>query len=93
MIELLSYEELKKEAAEQGYRLVKIQHYFPLLKCICGCSKRNLDEWIDIGNSTYFYQCNNCGYKAPAAKTLKQAKENWNIAIMTIKNVKENNNG
>lgn len=77
----MKLEELKAEAAKLGYKLVKNQPYIKLLPCTCGENKPH--EWFCTGENRgkSFYKCDNCGLSAPAAKTNRRARENWNKLV------------
>ena len=77
----MELEELKAEAAKLGYNLVKKQPYIKLLPCTCG--KKKPYEWFCIGENRGMscYKCDNCGLTASAAKTNRQARENWNELV------------
>lgn len=69
--------ELRDEAKRRGYKLIKIPERIKLLPCTCGYKHSSL--WS--GPAGRFYKCDDCGIKAPPAKTQKQAKLNWNKMI------------
>ena len=78
----MNLEELKSEAAKLGYNLVKKQPYTKLLPCTCGEKKPS--EWFYYtgeNGGMRFYKCDNCELSAPAAKTSRQARENWNQLV------------
>lgn len=75
----MTIEELKAEADKLGYSVVKKQQYVKLSPCICGQKKPR--EWFRIGSGNVVYQCPNCDFAAPEAKTRKQARLNWNKSV------------
>ena len=78
----MNLEELKSEAEKLGYNLVKKQPYIKLSPCTCG--EKNQHEWFYYtgeNRGMRFYKCDNCELSAPAAKTNRQARENWNKLV------------
>jgi hypothetical protein len=77
----MTLEELKLEAEKLGYSVVKKQQYIKLSPCTCGQKKPRL--WYRFGGGEFF-RCPNCDFEAPAAKTKKQARLNWNKSVETL---------
>ena len=75
----MTVEELKLEAAKLGYNVVKKQQYIKLSPCICG--KKHPRQWYRMGSGNIVYQCDDCNFSSPEAKTKKQARLNWNKAV------------
>lgn len=76
----MTYEELKAEADKLGYGLIKRKEYVKFKPCPkCG-STGNRDCWhrSSVGP---FYVCKKCRWKAKPAKTMAEAKRNWNDGI------------
>lgn len=71
----MTFEELKAEASRQGYSLTKKIVYEKLKPCVCG-SKRVYRE-LSFPNKSY-YQCAKCGKSSEEARTIYQARANWN---------------
>jgi predicted RNA-binding Zn-ribbon protein involved in translation (DUF1610 family) len=80
----MTIEELKTEAEKLGYRVVKKEKYVSLLPCPCG--RKKPEKWYSFTENEDFYQCPNCGLKAPGAMTDKQARYNWNLLVHTTQN-------
>lgn len=78
----MTIEELKAEADKLGYRILKKEKYINLSPCSCG--RKKPEKWHDAIEGNKFYQCRNCGRKAPGANTDKQAKKNWNKMMEVI---------
>ena len=89
----MTVEELKNEAENLGYRLMKKANYIRFKPCICGNNYRYF-YWIEVDGKSYtIYVCSKCGLKSPPArienedgqlefnKTVEQAKLNWNKMI------------
>ena len=76
----MTYEELKAEAKRQGYKLIKIPEKIVFSNCICGAGQRKRHHYYTTGNEQ-FYECRECGFRSPSAKTQRQAKINWNKAV------------
>lgn len=75
-------EELKAEADELGYRLVKKTEKIKLLPCSCGCIRRPT-EWVKAsnGSSGWFYKCDYCNKESEVVDTKIGAKRAWNRMI------------
>ena len=76
----MTLEELKVEAKNQGYKLVKDAPYEKFLPCKCGHNrrKRRCGFYSGSGKGLYVrYVCTKCGYYVDG-KTEKEAKHNWN---------------
>lgn len=75
----MTLEELKVEAKNQGYNLIKYTPYEKFLPCKCGHNRRK--KYYALYNSglgySYRYMCTKCGYFVDG-KTEKEAKHNWN---------------
>lgn len=65
----MTIDELKIEADQFGYRLIKKQEYIRLLPCVCGHNSRTL--WWRMDG--LFYECNQCGRRAPIGSTEAEA--------------------
>lgn len=79
----MTYEQLRDEAYKLGYKLVKIQPSIHFESCICG--RKYPDLWFGAGKDR-FYKCPKCDRQAPAGKTEREAKMNWNEYIKEVKN-------
>lgn len=84
----MTIEELKAEADKLGYRLIKKQEYIHLLPCVCGHNSRT--RWWRMDGS--FYECNQCGRRAPIGSTEAEAKTNWNKMVEEAENERKENN-
>lgn len=74
----MTLEELKVEAKNQGYKLVKEMPYEKFLPCKCGHNRRKRYYGFYSGKGSYErYVCTKCGYYVDG-KTEKEAKHNWN---------------
>lgn len=72
----MTLEELKVEAKNQGYKLIKDTSYEKFLPCKCGNNRRK-KRYSGQGYSYVRYVCTKCGYFVDG-KTEKEAKHNWN---------------
>lgn len=79
----MTFEELKAEASRQGYVLTKKINYERIQKSLCG---RHPQQEISIKPNGKYYYCKYCGLVGDIAKTLYQAKSNWNKAVEQAKN-------
>ena len=78
----MTYEELKREAKRQGYKLVKIQE--PVKRLPCKCGRKRLQVWTtkcDDGKWGNFFKCLNCGLESEPGKTNREAILNWNKKV------------
>ncbi len=77
----MTLEELKVEAKNQGYKLIKdTTTYEKFLPCKCGHNRRKRCCGFYNSSPTYFYiryECTKCGYYVDG-KNEKEAKHNWN---------------
>lgn len=74
----MTFEELKVEAKNQGYKLIKdTTTYEKFLPCKCGHNRRKRCYGFYNSSSNIRYVCMKCGYYADG-KTEKEAKHNWN---------------
>ena len=71
---MMTIEELRKEAAALGYRLVKKEPLPEMRPCSCGC--KSVSEWKGPGYK--YYKCIRCGHKGGRAKTPRKMIEAWN---------------
>lgn len=51
------------------------------LPCICGYQGSEKAAWQNMATNKYFFRCNNCYRQSEEAKTIIQAKRNWNEMI------------
>lgn len=79
----MTLEELKAEAKKQGYKLTK--EYVPIRfkPCICGQGYAVKD--FKQNPHAYFYRCSRCGFRAPEARTQREAKIKWNEFVERVK--------
>ena len=80
----MTFEELKAEASRQGYSLTKKITYEPLKKCVCG---KYPQQEININPNGKYYYCKHCGLVGDIAKSLYQARANWNKFVEQVKNI------
>lgn len=73
----MTFEELKKEAAAQGFRLVKDSRPQKMMPCICGCTRR--ERRVDCGWTRI--RCPICGREAYGHGET-DARRAWNIMIL-----------
>lgn len=77
----MTVDELKKEAAALGYKLIKKEPYVKFVPCsVCGNNRRrSLHRWLgpDDGHE-YWFECMKCGRRSSPAPTEKEAKALWN---------------
>ena len=73
----MTVEELKAEAKKLGYKIIPVSESIKLLPCVCGCKRRT--HWWTVKGM--FYQCNQCGLKAPIGENETEAKKLWNKMI------------
>lgn len=73
----MTIDELKAEAAAQGYSLIRKQPTVKFKPCPCG--RKYPAHWY--GPDGVFYRCPNCDLTAAPAKTNQQAKINWNRMV------------
>ena len=74
----MTLEELKIEAKNQGYKLIKDTQYEKFLPCRrCGLNRRERHCGFVNGDSYVRYVCIKCGYYVEG-KTENEAKHNWN---------------
>lgn len=79
---IISLQELKQVASDYGYKLVKKTVKTPLKPCKCGCEKpEKLSITYGAGKVNYIYRCPVCWRQGKDAKTVKEAKENWNKIV------------
>ena len=71
----MTLEELRKEAEKHGYTLSKKIVYEKLNYCSCG---RRPFQAISVNPNGKYYRCPYCGKKSEIARTLYQARSNWN---------------
>ena len=80
----MTLEELKAEAKKLGYKVVKDNPRVKLLPCTCG-RKQIGSAWWDGETYMWFYQCPNCGKRAPSHKMQNEARKLWNKMIEETK--------
>ena len=75
----MTFEELKAEAKNQGYKLIKDTPYEKFLPCKCGHNRRERHCGFYVGSGYAYvrYVCMKCGCYVEG-KTEKEAKHNWN---------------
>ena len=74
----MTLEELKVEAKNQGYKLIKDTTYEKFLPCKkCGHNRRKKRYGFYKSSSSIIYVCMKCGYYVDG-KNEKEAKHNWN---------------
>lgn len=74
----MTFEQLKEEANNLGYKLVKKSTYVPLRKCSCG-AKSSVRCYHTF--YTKYYQCIKCNLKGEEGGSYRVARENWNKAV------------
>lgn len=85
----MTLEQIKKEAALYGYKLVKAERYTKFLPCLCGSIKHNHTITFREHQRLHQYVCAGCGRKGPWATDINKAKYAWNEMIKEeIKNAK-----
>ena len=72
-------DEVRVEAKELGYNLIKQSEHVKVSPCICG--RKKIGYWG--GPEGYFRRCPHCDFEGPAGKTVKEATINWNKAVAT----------
>lgn len=78
----MTFEELKREAMEQGYKLVKIAPPKAKLQpCVCG--RKRIDIWQCSMPTEYRASCPKCarGEDNEWSKTEREARNLWNSYI------------
>ena len=73
----MTLEELKAEAARQGYHLIRNSDREKLLPCVCGHNRR---EYWYTGDGGVRLVCKGCGREVKG-KTEREAIRNWNEAV------------
>lgn len=81
----MTYEELKNEAKKLGYNLIKQPTYIKMLPCPCGAPRTRIRHYSTVLRKWYY--CTKCGFHGNRdAKTITQAKINWNTAVKELQN-------
>lgn len=75
----MTFEELKKEAEQQGYYLMKKNTYVKFERCLCGHNSHLTGYEPRTGRVCYI--CSYCHKYGPYAKNRKDAKVLWNEMI------------
>ena len=74
----MTLEELRREARNHGYYLMKpTPNYTKLLPCTCGHKHRT--ELIK--DNKFAYECKTCGKRSEFAYTREMARKEWNKMI------------
>ena len=74
----MTLEELKKEAANLGYSLIKRAPREHFLPCVCGCKQR--EHWYDVnGVDEEELKCKKCGFSVTGSH--RDVRTIWNDAI------------
>lgn len=76
---LMTDEEFRAEAKARGYKLIKISETENVKLLPCTCGKKSTCEIFTEG--AVLRRCNGCGREAPAHKTSRGAKQNWNKMV------------
>lgn len=76
----MTVEELRKEAKDLGYNIVRINPKEKLLPCICGCKRR--EHWTRFlkGEVYTVLGCEKCDREA-MGRTDREVRHNWNEMI------------
>lgn len=72
-------EEFRAEAKARGYKLIRISETENVKLLPCTCGKKSTCEIFAAG--AVFRRCNGCGLEAPAHKSSRGARLNWNKMI------------
>lgn len=76
----MTFDELKKEAKQQGYNLIKIKPREKFLPCTCGAKRHQWHSYVD-GRSA---ACKKCGKESPIvpkSSTDNEVISAWNRMI------------
>lgn len=76
----MTFDELKKEADIQGYRLVKKLNYIKLRPCP-QCGAKRTENWYDTKHQKWFKQCANCEFRGLPTDKKKDLNFVWNKAV------------
>lgn len=74
------FDELKKEADTQGYRLVKKSKYIKLRPCP-QCGTKRTENWYNTKYQKWFKQCINCEFCSLLVDKKKDLNSAWNKAV------------
>lgn len=89
----MTFEELKKEAKKQGYKLIKIKPSVKFLPCICGCKRRtwwSSSYMMSDRKSETFVVCKRCGLQSPkVVGNNNDVKIAWNNMILELSKNKQ----
>lgn len=87
----MTLEELKEEAKQQGYALIKIKKREKLLPCTCGSNRRQHWHGVDIKSGRPFEElvCYKCKRRV-RGYSKEEAISNWNEMIKKEENHAEN---
>lgn len=84
----MTVEELKQEAKQLGYKIIKIPEKIKKSNCICDANSRNVQLWYTF-NGMCQYRCKKCGREGNAGKSKRIAVQSWNYAVKNNKFVEE----
>lgn len=87
----MTFKELKNEAKNQGYKLIKIKPPVKFLPCICGNNRR--EWWLHASSKRRSVVCCKCGLRSPwVIGNDDVVKTAWNNMILELKQKAENSN-
>lgn len=69
-IEILQFLKVHKPKAAERVKI---------LPCVCG--SKDIAVWWNMKTSCWFYRCRKCDLQSEEAKTVIQAKRNWNEMV------------
>lgn len=81
----MTFDELKKEADAQGYKLVKKQQHTKLLSCP-QCGAKRTENWYNVQYQKWFKQCTNCQFRSLFADNKTGLNSAWNKAVEEFEN-------
>ena len=68
----------------------KATEHVKIVPCVCG--SKDITAWWNMKTSCWFYRCRECDLQSEGAKTVVQAKRNWNEMVKKeIKNDESKN--
>ena len=78
----MTFEELRREADRQGYKLLPKEKYQPLKPCKCGANRRNrVYRYISEDEEEVGLKCTNCGFVVWGTSA-RAAQRRWNKEVM-----------
>lgn len=86
----MNIEEAKAFLEANGYSVIKKNPLPKLLPCVCGC-KRRTEVMVGITRGDAgrvwgtMYRCERCGFEGGFGKTNRDAREEWNNAVIDAK--------